>query len=198
MDNLPAQNLLAHSQYLLSRKIKLSIDEHFTITDPTGTPILFVSKKGFKLKEEIHVFGDEARTRRLMTIQARQVIDFSATYDVTDGTTGQRVGSLRRKGLHSMFRDQWLVFDETEREIGTIIEDSMAMALLRRFLTNLIPQNYDVLMEGQVVADLRQRFNPFLYKLEMDFRMDGARRLDRRLGLAAGILLATIEGRQRS
>jgi hypothetical protein len=48
------------------------------------------------------------------------------------------------------------------------------------------------------VADLRQRFNLFRYELDVDFSFDPARRLDRRLGLAAAILLAAIEGKQSS
>jgi len=46
------------------------------------------------------------------------------------------------------------------------------------------------------VADLRQRFNLLRYELDIDCSMDTAQRLDRRLAIAAGILLATVEGRQ--
>jgi hypothetical protein len=43
---------------------------------------------------------------------------------------------------------------------------------------------------------LKQNFNPFSYELNVDFSMDINHRLDRRIGLAAGILLAAVEGRQ--
>jgi len=36
----------------------------------------------------------------------------------------------------------------------------------------------------------------FRHELDLDFNMDPSRMLDRRLGLAAGILLATVEGKQ--
>jgi hypothetical protein len=48
------------------------------------------------------------------------------------------------------------------------------------------------------VADLKQNFNLFRYELNLDFSMDVARTLDRRLGIAAGILLAAVEGKQSS
>jgi hypothetical protein len=81
--------------------------------------------------------------------------------------------------------------------IGQLFEDSLAQALLRRLLLGMfLPQNYDLTLGGERVADLRQRFNLFRYELDLDFSMDSARRLDRRLGLAAGILLAAIEGKQ--
>jgi len=65
-------------------------------------------------------------------------------------------------------------------------------------LGTLLPQNYDVLMDDTRVADIRQKFNLFRYELNLDFSMDPTNRLDRRLGIAAGILLATVEGRQES
>ena len=46
------------------------------------------------------------------------------------------------------------------------------------------------------LGDLRQRFDLLRYQLDLDFSMDTLRRLDRRVGIAAGILLATIEGKQ--
>jgi hypothetical protein len=47
------------------------------------------------------------------------------------------------------------------------------------------------------VADLKQAFNPFSYQLNIDFSMDINKVLDRRLGIAAGVLLAAVEGRQQ-
>ena len=71
-----------------------------------------------------------------------------------------------------------------------------ATALRRLLLGTLLPQNYDMTVREQRVADLKQRFNPFRYELDVDFSFDPAKTLDRRVGLAAGILLAAIEGRQ--
>ena len=68
----------------------------------------------------------------------------------------------------------------------------------RLVLGTLLPQNYDILMDDTRVADIRQKFNLFRYELNLDFSMDPTNRLDRRLGIAAGILLATVEGRQES
>ena len=72
----------------------------------------------------------------------------------------------------------------------------MGLALVRRFLTALVPQNYDITVGTTRVADLKQNFNPFAYQLNLDFSMDINHLLDHRMGIAAGILLAAIEGRQ--
>jgi hypothetical protein len=45
------------------------------------------------------------------------------------------------------------------------------------------------------VVTFRQNFNPFVKKLAVRFT-DGEHVLDRRLGLAAAVLLLAIEGRQ--
>jgi hypothetical protein len=53
-------------------------------------------------------------------------------------------------------------------------------------------------MGEQKVMDLRQRFNLFRYELDLDFSGETLLRLDHRLGIAAGILLGVIEGKQES
>jgi uncharacterized protein YxjI len=183
-------------RYLLKRQV-LALTGKFRFYNPTGDLVLFSEQKMFKLKEDIRVFADESKTLEVLQIKARQIIDFSAAYDVFDSSLGQKVGVLRRRGLRSMLRDEWEVLDANDQLIGQLFEDSLAQALLRRLLLGMfLPQNYDLTLGGERVADLRQRFNLFRYELDLDFSMDSARRLDRRLGLAAGILLAAIEGKQ--
>ncbi len=183
------------SQYLLKRQV-FALTGKFRFFDSSGKLLLFSEQKMFKLREDIRVYSDESKMQEVLMIKARQIIDFSAAYDVVDSATGQKVGALRRKGLKSILRDEWEILDVGDNVVGKLTEDSMGLALLRRFLTNLVPQNYDIILGTDRVADLKQNFNPFTYQLNIDFSMDLSRRLDRRVGLAAGILLAAIEGRQ--
>jgi uncharacterized protein YxjI len=186
-----------YDRYLLKRQV-LALTGRFRFYNPSGMLVMFSEQKMFKLKEDIRVFADEAKTQELLQIQARQIVDFSAAYDVIDSTTSSKVGVLRRKGFRSMLRDEWELLDAGDQPLGVLYEDSLRLALLRRFLLGtFLPQNYDLTIGGQRVADLRQRFNLFRYELELDFSMDLTHQLDRRLGLAAGILLAAIEGKQR-
>ena len=183
------------NQYVLKRQV-FALAGKFRVYDSSGKLMLFSEQKMFKLREDIRVFSDESKAQEVLMIKARQIIDFSAAYDVVDSTTGQKVGALRRKGLASMLRDEWEILDVNDSVIGSLFEDSMGLALIRRFLSNLVPQNYDITMGADRVADLKQNFNPFTYELNLDFSMDINHRLDRRLGIAAGILLAAVEGRQ--
>jgi uncharacterized protein YxjI len=182
-------------QYLLKRQV-FALAGKFRFYDPSGKLVLFSEQKMFKLREDIRVFSDESKTQEVLMIKARQIIDFSAAFDVVDSANGQKIGALRRKGLASLLRDEWEILDVSDHVIGSLFEDSMGLALLRRFLVSLIPQNYDITLGADRVADLKQNFNPFKYELNLDFSMDVNQKLDRRLGIAAGILLAAIEGRQ--
>lgn len=193
--------LFGNDQYLIRRKVMKLVGGAFHVYDPSGALIAFSEQKAFKLKEDIRIFSDETKSREILSIQARAIIDFSAAYDVVDSTTGMPVGALRRRGGRSILRDEWCVLDAAGNEIGVLIEDSLGLALIRRLLTNLVPQRYDVFFpdvaSGTKVASLDQAFNPFVYKLQVDLSFDPAKRFDRRLAIAAGILLAAIEGRQQ-
>jgi len=154
--------IFQHPSYLLKRQA-IALTGKFRFYDPMGNLVMFSEQKMFRLREDIRVFSDEAKSQEVLSIQARQILDFSAAYDVVDTAYGQKVGALRRLLLGS-----WL------------------------------PQNYDITVDGSRVADLKQNFNLFRYELNLDFSMDAAQRLDRRLGIAAGILLAAVEGKQSS
>jgi hypothetical protein len=189
----------AHSTYLIRKKLFKVFGAACYISDGDGKEVLYADMKAFKLKEDIGLFTGPDMTAELLRIKARTVLDFSATYDVTDSATGQKVGALRRKGLKSTFlQDEWLVLDSLDNEIGTIREDSLLLALIRKNLVGLIPQKYTAEVSGSTVAHFQQNFNPFTLKLSLDFSSDMTGILDRRLGIAAGVLLTTIEGRQRS
>jgi uncharacterized protein YxjI len=184
--------------YLLRRQA-IALTGKFRFYDPAGRMIMFSEQKMFRLREDIRVYSDESKMQEVLSIKARQIMDFSAAYDVVDAEMNQKVGVLRRRGLRSLLRDEWEVLDANDRVIGQLFEDSIPLALLRRLiLGSLLPQNYDMTVGESRVADLKQRFNPFRYELDLDFTMDAGRLLDRRIGIAAGILLAAVEGKQSS
>jgi hypothetical protein len=184
-------------RYLIRRKVFKILGASFHVYDPDGRVVGFSSQKAFKLREDIRVFADEKKAEELLSIKARQIIDFSAAYDVVDAREGRKIGALRRKGWSSLLRDSWELLDEADRPVARLREDSAMKAFLRRFLSNLIPQGFHVeTADGRRLATMRTRFNPFVYKLEVEVPADCP--LDRRHVLGAAVLLAAIEGRQRN
>ena len=185
-----------YQNYVVKRQA-IALTGKVRFYNPTGELVLFCEQKMFKLREDIRVYADEQKTQEVLTIKARQIVDFSAAYDVFDSATGEKVGALRRKGLKSILRDEWEVLNVADQPVGMLFEDNMGLALLRRLVLGAwLPQNYDMTVGTERVADLKQKFNLIRYELDLDFSMDTSRQLDRRLGLAAAILLAVIEGRQ--
>jgi len=187
-----------YHQYLMKRQV-LALTGKIRLYTPDERLVLYCQQKMFRLKEDIRVYADEEMSQELLTIQARNIIDFAAAYDVIDCSSSERVGVLRRKGFRSLLQDEWEILDSQDNMVGILREDNMTRALLRRLLLGaLLPQDYDIVIGETRVADLRQRFNLFRYEMDLDFSMDTVRRLDRRLGIAAAILLGIIEGRQES
>jgi hypothetical protein len=184
-----------HETYLIRKHILTLAGAKLEIFDAEGTVVFFSKMKAFKLKEDIRLYSGEDMREEFLAIHARSMIDFSATYDVIDTPTNQKIGALRRRGLKSLLQDEWAILDQNDNPIGTVKENNLLLALLRRFI-NLIPQSFSVEMNGSRVGEIKQNFNPFVGKLNLNFAMDAHRELDRRLGLAAGILLCVIEGKQ--
>lgn len=188
--------MFPEQKYFLRKKILKFIGEDVDIYNERMELVAFVHKQGFKLKESVICYSDKSKSEVLFTIKARNILDFAATYDVVDAKTNDRVGALRRKGFKSMLVDEWIILDSSDNEVGLIKEDNLGLALVRRMLLNLIPQDYDCFIGSTYVADFKQNFNPFVYKLSMDFSLDTQGIFDKRMGIAMGILLAVIEGKQ--
>lgn len=188
-----------NEQYTIRAKV-FDIVPQFFITDREGQMVGYCRQKLFKFKEEIVVFTDRSRETELLRIKARQIIDFGATYDLKL-PNGQSIGSLRRKGLKSTFvRDEYLVFDENDTPLGTLQEDSVFRALLRRGIdaaAAFMPQKYHLRdTSGQEIAIFRQHFNPFVFKLGIAV-LDDHDQLDDLMLIGIGVLTAVIEGRQK-
>lgn len=192
------ENPFNYDKYLVRRQLMKLFGASLRFYAPPNQSLaLFVSMKAFKLKEDIRVYTDEQKLHEVMVIKARNIIDISSSYDVWDPVKNEKVGALKRRGLTSMIRDEWIIMDPYDREIGRITEDSVLLALARRFVTNLIPQTFHGEVSNRHVFTLKQHFNPFISKMDVDFTSDITKALDRRLGIAATVLMCCIEGRQR-
>ncbi len=161
-------DVYSENEYLIRRKVFTLFGAQFHVFNPAGEVVMFSRQKAFKLREDIRIYTDVSESHERMLIKARQIIDFSAAYDVFDSESGTKVGCLRRKGWSSLVRDNWELLDPHDQSIGVIKEDSMMLALFRRLLTNLIPQAFSVTVGGQPIAHFRQNFNPFVFKLRVE------------------------------
>ena len=187
-------------EYTIRRKVFKFLGAAFHIYDAAGEVVGYSKQKAFKLKEDIRIYRDESMGEEWLKIAARSVIDFGASYDVTDSRTGETIGTLRRKGLKSIFRDSWEVLDADGGPAGKVEEDSAFLSFLRRApyvsdVAFMFPQGFTLrTAAGEEVADYKTNFNPFVHKLKVS--VHGGNALHPFVPLAAGILLVAIEGKQ--
>jgi len=192
-------NRFAHPSFLVRRKFLKIFGGAFHVYDPEERVVLYSKMKSFRIREDIRLYESEAMTTELLHISTESIFDFSGVYVVRDTQTGETVGALKRHGFKSMARDEWTLLSAEGEEIGKIIEDSLAKALVRRFIelaAVIMPQTYTVTIGDREAAHMKQNFNPFIYKLQIDLRSDADMALDPRLAVCAGVLLAAVEGKE--
>lgn len=186
--------------YVIRRKVLKVFGAAFHVYDPRGQVVGYCRQKAFKLKEDLRIYTDESCTTELVVIKARSIIDFGATYDVTLAD-GSSLGTLRRKGMTSTFlRDTWLVFDPANRQVATLREDGGLASFMRRWVdwvSVFWPEQFTLArVDGTGIARYRRHFNLFVYRLSVSVLMDDPQ-VDDLVILAAGCLIAAIEGRQQ-
>ncbi|MEM7245548.1 MAG: hypothetical protein AAF533_09405 [Acidobacteriota bacterium] len=106
----------------------LALAPQLSVTDSSGQLMFYVKQKLFKLKEAVTVFGDQEQTRTLFQIKADKIIDFSATYHITD-SDGRPVGAVKRKGARSIFKAHYEIIEDGQVTM-TITEDSAFVRLM--------------------------------------------------------------------
>ena len=97
--------------YPLKLSFKLiTLVSQIYISDANGELLGYVRQKLLKLKEDINVFADEQQTQHLYNIKADRMLDFSARYNFTDNR-GVSVGSIKRKGMRSIFKAHYEIYE---------------------------------------------------------------------------------------
>jgi uncharacterized protein YxjI len=193
-----ASSPFEYAEYTIRKQVFRLFGAGFQIFGPAGDEIMYSEQKAFRLREDIRIYADRGQQTEVLLIKARQWLDFAAAYDVTDSATGEVLGTFRRQGFQSLVRDAWQLADPSGNDIASIQEDSTLMAVLRRVVpyADWVPQSFEMTMGMTPVCAFKQHFNPIVQRMTVDFSVDPSGSLDKRLGLAAGILLSAIEGRQ--
>jgi len=181
--------------YLFRKKLFKLFGEAFHTYDENGRVLFYSKQKAFKLKEDFRIYSDETQNQELLAIKTPQILDIGATYYVHDSMADEPVGALRRQALKSIFKDEWTLLSKDGQIIAKITEIHAFAALASR-LIKLIPQRYIIVTpEETTIAEIKQHFNPFVLKYSMTIS-EPEPLIDRRLLVAAGILLSGIEGRE--
>ena len=192
--------LFESDSYMIRQKVLKLLGEEFHIySDKSMQNLIGYSKqKALKLKEDIRVYSDEQKTVELLRIKQSGILDFKGNFEIIDGPSGQAIASIKRKAFMSIGKDSYKVIDTAGREVGEIAEDSLGLALVRRFIpfaTFVFPQKFTMTIGGASGKILySQTVNPVVHKL-MVSGVSGSG-IDPRIAAAGAILLIAIEGKQ--
>ena len=93
------------------------------VTDATGQTVLYVRRKIMTMKDDVKIYADEAQQEQLYQINADRMIDFSANFRINT-TDGRTLGTLRRKGLRSIWRATYPIADANGQDAGLIHEEN--------------------------------------------------------------------------
>ncbi len=146
-------------------------------------------------KRHVHFYRDDSRQELLLEVLQDQKLAFlTHTYTVND-PGGRTLARLSKNLLTDIFRKKWSCSSPEGRPIWEAKEDSVLLALVRRFLTRLVPLCFIFcLPNGQVVGEFNRKFT-ILDRYVLDLSKDSERALDRRVALAMGVMLDTGERR---
>ncbi len=103
------------------------------VYDSKNFLIQYIKQKIFKFKEEIIIYSDEKQTRPIYKINADRIIDFSAEYYFTD-INGNKLGSIKREGVKSIWSAQYNIFDTYKNKIYFIKEGNPWIKILDSLL----------------------------------------------------------------
>jgi uncharacterized protein YxjI len=150
-------------------------------------------------KRHVTFYRDASKRERLMDVlQDRKWQPITATYTVRD-SRGQPLARFGKNWLYNIFRKRWYVYDRDGALAYLAKEDSVILALLRRFLGpffGLLRTNFIILRSGteEIVGEFKRKFT-ILDRYVLDMSADPQRLVDRRIALALGVMLDTGERR---
>src|SRR5690349_11208951 len=108
----------AQQKYTIKRPFLTLFGRTFDVFGADGQQVLYVKHKIFTLKDEWNIFADSSEKTPLMRVKARSLIGFNIITDVFDSATNEKIGSVRNKGLKSIFKDTWEILDDSDQPMG--------------------------------------------------------------------------------
>lgn len=198
--------------YLVQQRIRPLVNQYVIYeadaNGEAGQLIGFAQQKRFAFKEKFTIYTDESKQTVAFEIEARQVLDFGARYDVRDGA-GNTLGTVGKNFKSSLLRSTWHIYRPGQEETPALVvkERSPALAVVRRiweilpylgdipffvkyhfdFTTISDPTNQQIVASYEKTTIFRDH-----YKLTVQ---DGAAEFDPRVLLALGIMLDALQSR---
>ena len=144
--------------YLIQQKITPLVNQYAIYeagpNDEPGAMVGFAQQKRFSFKEKFIVYSDDSKQTEVFSIQARQVLDFGARYDVSDAS-GALLGTIGKDFKSSLLRSTWFIYQPGQEQSPALVvqERNKNVAIVRR-IWGFLPYISDI---------------PFFVKYHFDF-----------------------------
>ena len=165
-----------------------------------AAPVVFVViAMALSKKRHVTFYRDESRTQKMFDVLQDKKVQFPMrTYTVRDAS-GRPLATFKKNYFYNIFRKRWEMRSPNGSVICVAKEDSIILSLLRRVLGplyGLLRTNFIITRgESDMVMGEFKRKLTILDRYVLDLSADRRRDLDRRLGLALGVMLDTGERR---
>lgn len=149
-------------------------------------------------KRHVTFYRDKSKQDPLLKIlQDKKVEILTATFTLRD--TNGDLAMFRKHYLYDIFRKHWHCYAPDGSLICIAKEDSIILALLRRFLGTffgLLRTNFIIVQSNsdKVIGEFNRNFT-ILDRYVLDMSADRQHTLDRRIAIALGVMLDTGERR---
>jgi uncharacterized protein YxjI len=111
--------------YPLAMRFKIiALAPQIYITDAQDQPVLYVRQKILNLREDVRIFRDDTRTDEVFRIHADRIIDLGARYSFFDSATDQPLGSIKQRGLKTIWKAHYDLEDVNGEGTHAITEDN--------------------------------------------------------------------------
>lgn len=114
-----------------------TISNDFVAKNSHGETVAYVREKILKFVDEIDLYSDESKSRKIYTIKADRWLDFNSNYRFDDAN-GNFLGSLARKGWRSIWSAKYEGFDAS-RNLKYIIQEENPFIKILDSLLGEIP-----------------------------------------------------------
>lgn len=146
---------------------------------------------------DINVYTDNSEQFLVLRLTQDNKLGWHYWFTIYDATH-QPVARARRNALAGLVRRSWVAETLDGRPICRVREDSLVLALLRRYfgtMWGLLRTNFDVVLpDGRHVGEYNRKLT-ITDQYVLDLRADPDYLVDRRVALALAILLDSAEGR---
>ncbi len=122
---------------IIEQKITAFVNKYrIYATDGAGNKTgmaAFAQQKRIAFKEKVWFYDNESKANQVFGFRAEKVLDVHGRYFVED-PSGVRIGAFKKVFGKSLLVSTWEILDENDAPLFIVRENSVALAVLRRFI----------------------------------------------------------------